>query len=183
MASLLTNEFYEHLYKLEEKGTGINSWTSKVTEENEDLQWCRNFLEETLWEADKNKLKRNINWCFEHSFNSKLAIAKHLHITTKKLMEYIKEFKLEDYFNHQYYFWHGIILQHCDTQETFFVRSPKAGGKFIGAKHSSNITNAISNNQTVSGYFAIPVCDWKKSNPNFELNREEILNEEVIRVA
>ena len=44
--NVYSNEFYDHLYKLESKREGEHSWTSIVDANDPDLVWLNNYVKQ-----------------------------------------------------------------------------------------------------------------------------------------
>lgn len=85
--NVYSNEFYDHLYKLESKREGEHSWTSIVDANDPDLVWLNNYVKQhkLFDEYSYEKLNKLLNSCFEKGIVSLADIAKELLVSPQKL--------------------------------------------------------------------------------------------------
>lgn len=185
MTALLTNEFYEHLYKLEERSTSNCSWTAITPENDPELQWCRDFLKDTFTEQSKEKFHEGMVQCYEKGVRGRTNIARKLGMGPQDYIRYLKEYGFEEVDRFLNLFWYGFILQNAEDGSLFFVRSKAHGAAVLNLKNWRSI-NAVVNSggrRRLKGYSIYKMYEWKMAYPTFTLDKEDVLNNEIIRVA
>lgn len=188
MSSLLTNEFYEHLYKLEQYNSETTSWTSVVKDDNPDLLFCQNFTKKYFNQDDldskkKDKFIEKVRDCFSQGITDYSKIASAINkkpMATKRLIE---KYNLSNELEYAKRLWNGVICHNIETQELTFTTTTKAMAKHINASSTQVVRNAISCQKRLKGHRIYKARHWKTVYPSFSLPQEEVLNNEVVRIA
>lgn len=188
MSSLFTNEFYEHLYRLEQYNTELTSWTKVVSDDNPDLLFCQRFIQKNLKIDDIETKKidniiEEVRECIAQGITSYKKISSIIGITEKVTIQLIERYGLVNELEYTKRLYHGIISHNTKTGELVFARTTKALAKHINATSAQVVRNAISCQKQLMGCKIYKAQYWKMVYPAFSLPQEEVLNNEIIRIA
>ena len=185
MTALLTNEFYDHLYKLEERSTPMFSWASTTPDDDPELQWCRKFLDDTFAKQSKKKFHDRMVRCYETGVMGRTTIAHELGMSVHDYRRTLKEYGFEEEEQFLNHFWYGFILQGHEDNSLTFVRNKMCGAKVLNLKTWRSINSVVPSNgkRCLRGHSIYKMYEWKMAYPTFTLYREDVLNNEIIKIA
>ena len=188
MTALLTDEFYEHLYNLEQRSTATMSWISVVDDDDPDLLYCQDFaykhfklgeLEDEMIDGFIEKIRE----CFEKGITSYRSLAPILNKKPATVERLIKKHRLLNELKYTEKLWNGLVCHNLDTDELIFAASTKALADYINASGPQVVRNAISRQKPLLGNKIYKAKHWKMVYPSFSLPQEEVLNNEIVRIA
>lgn len=182
MASIFSNEFYEHLYRLEEQSDETCSWVSKIGEDNEDLQWCRQYINSELDRREKESLEKGIRRCYAEGLRSLSEVARGVNTIPENLLEKLEKHHLTSVFEALFNFWNGVILQHSESHKVIFVRSRPVAANYLGAGLAS-IKSAMCKKHRLFNHYVYQVSDWLVEHPGLNIDEERLINEPIIEIA
>lgn len=183
MTSLLTDDFYEHLHKLEELRTTQESWVTRVSDDNKDLKWCQAFIHKTLYPYENRESFANILLqCYQDGYDNVNKIGKHLDMHHTTVKQRIEELELNDFYESLYMLYHGVIMQRSEDGQSWFMRNRQTGAEFIGFSDRRALGPMIIAKKEKRGFKAYRARDWKETHPDFTLPLEEVLHNEIIKI-
>lgn len=183
MTALLTNEFYEHLYKLEERKTLAESWITRVDEEDPDLLWCQRFIQKALCpEWNRETFAETILKCFQEGDDNTVKIGRCLKIHHTTVEKRLRDFDLIDFYESLKTLYHGVVMQRSEDGQSWFMRNRQVGAEFIGYGDRRNLGHMITHKVEKRGFMAYEIREWRELHPEFSLPLEEVLKNEIIRI-
>lgn len=182
MASMFTNEFYEHLYKLEEQSNEHHSWATLVDDDDPDLLWCQNYINTELPKMERASFEKQLRQCYASGKYAISDVAEACHTSAVNIIEKLKKYELTQLNDALHNFWNGIILEHAESHKTYFVRDKYVAAKMLNSKTAS-VNGAIATKNVLFGHYLCRVPEYVSRFPEFRLDEERLANEEVIEVA
>ena len=184
MAALLTNEFYEHLYRLEEQGTPFESWIDVVNDNDPDLIWCQNFTQKIFDVATTFPSK--VHELYDRGYYSRRKIAREMGMTVDHFNELLQESDMTKEQEVQELVEYAVLVHTKKTDEWFIAKDVKKVQDYFNishsAVHSSLSRKTICGTQKCMLYHLRERRLWvQEVFPEF--NEEELLNANIIRMA
>lgn len=183
--NVYSNEFYDHLYKLESKREGEHSWTSIVDANDPDLVWLNNYVKQhkLFDEYSYEKLNKLLNSCFEKGIVSLADIAKELLVSPQRLTSLLRKNGLDKKQKAMALFMGGYIICDHKNDENIFVRDKLVGTKVLYLRSYKTFLSAVYENRAYGGRHIYAVRKYYMTHPDIQISEEDLINNEVIRVA
>lgn len=183
MAKLLTKEFYEHLHKLDDQGTIQKPWHLTVSDENDDLKWCTTYIKDHVMDEDDTFIDE-VRAQLEMGTDSLRKLEKIFHMDHRTFRAKLRKCEIEDEVLAALRFWNGFVVYRFDTGNMYFASTVKHCSRLTGSLSPHALSTRLMRGKNYWGDLSVhKVRDWKLIYPNFQIDRKELLNSDIIKLA
>lgn len=183
MSSIFSNEFYERLHNLEAK-YHIDEWGSTLVDDDPELLWCQQYIKDhldTQSAIEKDNFKTHVEEEIMRGNCSVKKLAKKFGMSEGTMRKKIDECHLTKFWLMYRAYLNGVVVYNDD--EMMFVKDKHDVADLLGMANTHSVYWAIRNDRKINSYHVVPVKRWRMVYPDLDINMEECLYNDVIKIA
>ncbi|MFS8177848.1 hypothetical protein [Limosilactobacillus reuteri] len=171
MKQTYSDEFYNHLYRLESYNKVGESWSRKADKNNPDLIWIRNYIKENnlFDEYSHDRLERMLNNCISRGLVTIKEIADDLELSVRKMHNLLVKYDLLRKQRLAYYAKVGYVITDKNNDNPVFVKSISHGLRVAPELSRRSFVNLEGHRVMRNGRHLYKTDVWKEQHPEFNL--------------